>query len=491
MRAMKIVASSTKLGATARGAAYALSPSFICSNFANSSRKRVQVVKFHGRLLSKPPGIQAMLNTSALQPSKYSSNFKFKLAGVGGPLHGFAAFTTSHATNDKKKRKERSKEMANGTIGSSAKVGLVKEKRRTRSNKEYEYDSIIQESDASHVPVMLGEVLEVFSSSRRISSFIDCTLGAAGHSSAIIRAHPELKLYIGMDVDPLAHEKARTHIDSLLDAHSDLKAHIFLKNFRHIKSVLSKVDENQANSGVDGILMDLGMSSMQVNNPKRGFSMLGNGPLDMRMDPQASLKAEDILNSWLDTEVGRVLREYGEESNWRLLQKRIVQARLHGGLHSTSELVDLIRNVTPRTRGGRQGWIKTATRVFQALRIAVNDELKTLENSLYASFDCLAPGGRLAVISFHSLEDRIVKQTFLNIIDCNKEDDEEGNGDERRRRDLKQIRNDSDVNEMWIKQMIQGWNGTILTKRPITPSEEEERLNRRSRSAKLRVIQKA
>ncbi|XP_031287880.1 uncharacterized protein LOC116146603 isoform X2 [Pistacia vera] len=490
MRAMKIVASSTKLGATARGAAYALSPSFICSNFANSSRKRVQVVKFHGRLLSKPPGIQAMLNTSALQPSKYS-NFKFKLAGVGGPLHGFAAFTTSHATNDKKKRKERSKEMANGTIGSSAKVGLVKEKRRTRSNKEYEYDSIIQESDASHVPVMLGEVLEVFSSSRRISSFIDCTLGAAGHSSAIIRAHPELKLYIGMDVDPLAHEKARTHIDSLLDAHSDLKAHIFLKNFRHIKSVLSKVDENQANSGVDGILMDLGMSSMQVNNPKRGFSMLGNGPLDMRMDPQASLKAEDILNSWLDTEVGRVLREYGEESNWRLLQKRIVQARLHGGLHSTSELVDLIRNVTPRTRGGRQGWIKTATRVFQALRIAVNDELKTLENSLYASFDCLAPGGRLAVISFHSLEDRIVKQTFLNIIDCNKEDDEEGNGDERRRRDLKQIRNDSDVNEMWIKQMIQGWNGTILTKRPITPSEEEERLNRRSRSAKLRVIQKA
>ncbi|KAJ0080142.1 hypothetical protein Patl1_24292 [Pistacia atlantica] len=517
MRAMKIVASSTKLGATARGAAYALSPSFICSNFANSSRKRVQVVKFHGRLLSKPPGIQAMLNTSAMQPSKYSSNFKFKPAGVGGPLHGFAAFTTSHATNDKKKRKERSKEMANTTIGSSAKVGLVKEKRRTRSNKEYEYDSIIQESDASHVPVMLGEVLEVFSSSRRISSFIDCTLGAAGHSSAIIRAHPELKLYIGMDVDPLAHEKARTHIDSLLDAHSDLKAHIFLKNFRHIKSVLSKVDENQANSGVDGILMDLGMSSMQVNNPKRGFSVLGNGPLDMRMDPQeqssfatqelafaspiifnhifkyskASLKAEDILNSWLDTEVGRVLREYGEESNWRLLQKRIVQARLHGGLHSTSELVDLIRNVTPRTRGGRQGWIKTATRVFQALRIAVNDELKTLENSLYASFDCLAPGGRLAVISFHSLEDRIVKKTFLNIIDCNKEDDEEGNGDEGRRRDQKQIRNDSDINEMWIKQMIQGWNGTILTKRPITPSEEEERLNRRSRSAKLRVIQKA
>lgn len=120
----------------------------------------------------------------------------------------------------------------------------------------------------------------------------------------------------------------------------------------------------------------------------------------------------------------------------------------------------------------------------------MNDELKTLENSLYASFDCLAPGGRLAVISFHSLEDRIVKQTFLNIIDRNKEDGKEGNEDERRR-DLKQIRNDNQVNELWIKQMIEGWNGTILTKRPITPSEAEERLNHRSRSAKLRVIQKA
>ncbi|XP_044477526.1 ribosomal RNA small subunit methyltransferase H-like isoform X1 [Mangifera indica] len=490
MRGVKMMATSTQLEATARGAAYALLPSFLCSKFHSFDLKSVQVVKFHGKMLSKPSGSQTMLNSCTLQTNKYSRNFKFKPAGGGGSFHGFSSFTTFHATNDKKKSKKREKKMAKATIGSSAKVGLAKEKRRTRSNKEYEYDSIIQESDASHIPVMLGEVLEVFSSLRSISSFVDCTLGAAGHSSAIIRAHPELKLFIGMDVDPLAHEKARAHINSLLDAHSDLKAHIFLKNFRHIKSVLSEVDVNLANSGVDGILMDLGMSSMQVNNPKRGFSVLGNGPLDMRMDPQASLKAEDILNSWPDTELGQILQEYGEESNWRVLLKKIVQARNHGGLHSTGELVDLIRSVTPVTKGGRQGWIKTATRVFQALRIAVNNELKTLENSLYASFDCLAPGGRLAVISFHSLEDRIVKQTFLNIIDRNKEDGKQGNEDERRG-DLKQIRNDSQVNELWIKQMIEGWNGTILTKRPITPSEAEERLNRRSRSAKLRVIQKA
>lgn len=141
--------------------------------------------------------------------------------------------------------------------------------------------------------------------------------------------------------------------------------------------------------------------------------------------------------------------------------------------------------------GGRQGWIKTATRVFQALRIAVNDELKTLEDSLYACFDCLTPGGRLAVISFHSLEDRIVKQTFLDIINSNGEDESgEGGEQEGCGKDLRNIRNDNDEKEAWIKQMVQGWNGTILTKRPITPSEEEERLNRRSRSAKLRVIQK-
>jgi 16S rRNA (cytosine1402-N4)-methyltransferase len=136
--------------------------------------------------------------------------------------------------------------------------------------------------------------------------------------------------------------------------------------------------------------------------------------------------------------------------------------------------------------GGRQGWIKTATHVFQALRIAVNDELKTLEDSLYSCFDCLAPGGRLAVISFHSLEDRIVKQTFLNII---KQNDNVGEG-EGSNSDLRKIIDEIKEKEAWIKQVLHGSNGIILTKRPITPSEEEENLNRRSRSAKLRVIQK-
>uniref|UniRef100_A0A2P2JAV2 MraW methylase family protein n=2 Tax=Rhizophora mucronata TaxID=61149 RepID=A0A2P2JAV2_RHIMU len=234
--------------------------------------------------------------------------------------------------------------------------------------------------------------------------------------------------------------------------------------------------------------MDLGISSMQVNDPERGFSILANGPLDMRMDPRASLKADDILNSWPDAEVGRILREYGEESNWQLLQKKIVQARLNAGLHTTAELADLIRSMTGATRGGRQGWIKTATRVFQALRIAVNDELGTLEKSLHTCYECLAPRGRLAVISFHSLEDRVVKQTFINIINSGRRDvgGVEGDG-----RDLRKTENGiGDYKEAWVKQMVHGPNGTILTKRPITPSNEEESWNRRCRSAKLRVIEK-
>ncbi|MBA0577898.1 uncharacterized protein LOC105790590 [Gossypium raimondii] len=369
--------------------------------------------------------------------------------------------------------------------------GLAKEKRRTRSLRDGDIHILKEEDDdssssstvmmqQSHIPVMLGEVLDVFSSNLKpLSSFVDCTLGAAGHASAIIQSHPELKLFIGMDVDPLALRMARSRINAAIShshPHPNFQALTFVKNFRHIRSLLTQVDH--ISSGVDGILMDLGMSSMQVNNPARGFSVLANGPLDMRMDPQASLKAEDILNSWPDSEVGRILRDYGEERNWRLLQNKIVQARLQGGLHSTGELVDVIRSATLGTKGGRQGWIKTATRVFQALRIAVNDELKTLEDSLHACFDCLAPGGRLAVISFHSLEDRIVKQAFLKIIG------------EEVRNSIRNVEGGEDEKELWIRQTIQGSNGTILTKRPITPSEKEEGFNRRSRSAKLRVIQK-
>lgn len=144
--------------------------------------------------------------------------------------------------------------------------------------------------------------------------------------------------------------------------------------------------------------------------------------------------------------------------------------------------------MNPNISGGRQGWIKTATRVFQALRIAVNDELKTLHDSIYASFNCLSPGGRLAVISFHSLEDRIVKQAFLDILNSGIGDGKDRNRYSSESTDIAAVNNFE--KEAWIKQTVRGPIGTILTKRPITPSEKEEALNPRCRSAKLRVIQK-
>ncbi|KAK2978070.1 hypothetical protein RJ640_015708 [Escallonia rubra] len=384
-----------------------------------------------------------------------------------------AASTPTRIRKNKNKKKREQKEKQSNASSTSRRAAEALVKRRTRSEIEFDEETVLRFGDSgTHIPVMLGEVLEV------------------------IQAHGEMQSYIGLDVDPVAHEKARARINVILqgcscDLPSNLKVHTLLKNFKDIKPALCEVDEKLLVTGVDGILMDLGMSSMQVNSAERGFSVLSNGPLDMRMNPQATLKAEDILNSWPDTEVGRILREYGEENNWRSLQKKVVNARLSGGLHSTGQLVDLIRSSTFKTKGGRQGWIKTATRVFQALRIAVNDELKTLEDSLYNCFDCLAPGGRLAVISFHSLEDRIVKQTFLNIINSNVGD---GHGDEKGEscfEDSSKISFDKDIKEAWIKQTIYGPNARILTKRPITPSEEEEKLNCRSRSAKLRVIQKA
>ncbi|CAD6251950.1 unnamed protein product [Miscanthus lutarioriparius] len=399
------------------------------------------------------------------------------------------------------KTKPRSKSKAKAGKGGERQQRRALEehlKRRTRSAAAFDADLYGRRAHEHHVPVLLGEVLAAFRRPRPLRSFVDCTLGAAGHSLAMMEAHPELELYIGMDVDPSALEIGRRHIEAFLagrereanggedDAlQGRLRAYIHVKNFKYIKQVLGSVDESLAvgSSGVDGILIDLGMSSMQVNRSSRGFSVLQDGPLDMRMDPKATLRAEDILNSWPEIELGRILREYGEESNWQSVQKQIVKARAMGGLHSTGDLVKLIQRMCSIS-SRRQGWIKTATRVFQALRIAVNDELRVLEDSLHSCFDCLATGGRLAVISFHSLEDRIVKKTFLELIHGGEADDEEDDKDDLVLTDI------VDEDEQWFGQRVQGRNGTVLTKRPISPSQEEEKLNQRCRSAKLRVIQK-
>lgn len=166
-------------------------------------------------------------------------------------------------------------------------------KRRTRSDRgmdEETFTKLYGSGNCAHVPVLLGEVLDVFAS-LDLFSFVDCTLGAAGHSSAIIKAHPEMKLLVGMDVDPVASEIAQDRIKCLLDedcygSTTALQVHTVVKNYKYIKSVLGCLDSRLVGSGVNGILMDLGMSSMQVNNAERGFSVLANGPLDMRMNPE-------------------------------------------------------------------------------------------------------------------------------------------------------------------------------------------------------------
>ncbi|XP_009122014.1 ribosomal RNA small subunit methyltransferase H [Brassica rapa] len=424
-----------------------------------------------------------------LYSSILASNNNINKALSRLPRRGISVIAGNLSSSEtKKKEKEKRKRRKEIEVArETAEAVVKKEKRRTRSSREYEIGDGDGEAPSSHVPVMLGEVMDVFSSVR-LRSFVDCTLGAAGHSSSIIQSHSELNHFVGMDVDPVARKLAHFHIDSIV--HPTLKASIVLKNFKYIKSAVADSHPELLDVGVDGILMDLGMSSMQVNNPERGFSVLQQGPLDMRMDPQASLTAEDIVNSWPESELGRILREYGEESNWHLLQTRIVKARLTGGLHSTGDLVDLIKRMSPPSRGGRQGWIKTATRVFQGLRIAVNDELKTLQNALYSSFDVLSPGGRLAVISFHSLEDRVVKQTFLDILGFQREETNAEMSVKPERQIEERIDKELKEKEAWIKQTVISSKGVILTKRPITPSEEEEKLNRRARSAKLRVIQK-
>lgn len=193
--------------------------------------------------------------------------------------------TTGNNRNKKNKVKQKMKEKAAATAAEAV------VKRRTRSGKEFDEKTFMRYGDsATHIPVMLGEVLDVFASVPLLS-FVDCTVGAAGHSSAIIQAHTEMQLYIGLDVDPDALEKAQAQINTIFhgdssDSTSKLNGHTFLKNYRHIKYVLREVDEKLLSPGVNGILMDLGMSSMQVNNAQRGFCVRSNGPLDMRMNPR-------------------------------------------------------------------------------------------------------------------------------------------------------------------------------------------------------------
>jgi 16S rRNA (cytosine1402-N4)-methyltransferase len=296
-----------------------------------------------------------------------------------------------------------------------------------------------------HKSVLYDEVLEAFQE-RPIRYFIDGTLGAGGHSEGILKAHPEIILLTGYDQDEqalsIAEERLKPFKDKLKTIHS---------NFSKIKGP------------ADGILVDLGVSSMQLDQAEKGFSFMKDGPLDMRMNKQDPLTAAEILNTWPEADIARVFRDYGEEKKWRRAAWIVVQERKIKPFNRTEDLVQILE---PALRNYKEK-IHPLTRVFQALRIAVNRELEVLELFLPAALKALNPGGRLAVITFHSLEDRIVKHFFRQA--ASDKVSTEG------------------IGGLFLEKIPEI---SILTSKPIIPTDEEIEINPRSRSAKLRVIEK-
>jgi 16S rRNA (cytosine1402-N4)-methyltransferase len=305
-----------------------------------------------------------------------------------------------------------------------------------------------------HLPVLLPAVLQVFQSSP-LNIFIDGTLGAGGHAEALLQAHPEIHSYIGIDQDPqalaIAAERLRPWKDKLI-----LRHHNFVDFEQIVKELQCPLP--------DGFLVDLGVSSMQLDQFERGFSFAKEGPLDMRMNPNNPITAAQIVQNWSESELGRIFREYGEEKRWRIAAKTLVEARQHCLISTTTDLVEVLRPVLPWNP--KKG-IHPLTLIFQALRIAVNRELEVLNTFMTKAIDYLAPHGRLAVISFHSLEDRIVKDQMKRA-----------------------------ASDKWETSGISGLfldkkpTVSLVTKKPIVATEEEIKNNPRSRSAKLRVVQK-
>ena len=310
---------------------------------------------------------------------------------------------------------------------------------------------------APHRPVLLRETMQ-FLAPERGGLFIDCTVGLGGHSQAMLEASPETRV-IGIDRDAAALGSARERL-----AHFGERFRAVHTDFRELERILRELEEAQPT----GIMADLGVSSLQFDSPTRGFSFRFDAPLDMRMNPDGDKEsAADLLLRVPEEELAAIIFEYGEERNSRRIAKWIVESREQGKpIKTTKELADLVA----RAAGKRKNWhIHPATRTFQALRIAVNRELEDLGQFVTTAVDLLQPDGRFVVISFHSLEDRIMKQELRRLAGYCQCD----------------FRGRPDLCTCGARHVVE-----ILTKRPVVADEIEIDVNPRSRSAKLRACRK-
>jgi len=438
------------------------------------------------------------------QPSSFSRSIYFRFTSISkGPR--FAKF---HSTSSSKCSSIATSEAATAS------------QETQKQQEEVKQDTV--NFTAPHVPVLMEEIMEFFQDIN-VRVYVDGTLGAGGHASQVVARHLELETLVGFDLDPLAHKLAKERltehgahvihvnvdpkngIPTLMNENKESNfggggggddkrknppaALLVRSNFSAMGSVLPHLsNHNNTNNTstpihghVDAILLDLGISSMQVDLSERGFSFMRDGPLDMRMDPEALISAELAVNTWSEAQLGKIIKEYGEERYWKSIARRITSAREEEPILTTHQLVKAIGNPGGGGFGGGKGGkgkgggkgIHPATRTFQALRIAVNGELQSIAEAIPAAVKALAPGGRLAVITFHSLEDRIVKWAFRQAAGMAPTDEPLPSYcvpfDEKMR------------GEAMVK---------ILTRKPVVPKEEEEKENPRSRSAKLRIVER-
>jgi 16S rRNA (cytosine1402-N4)-methyltransferase len=303
----------------------------------------------------------------------------------------------------------------------------------------------------AHVPVLVREIIEYLRPETG-KRYLDGTLGGGGHAEAILDASRPSGRLLGLDRDDHAIAAARERLSRFKD-----NVTIRQESFAAAKDILAEMNWHK----VDGVILDLGISSHQLDAPERGFSFQSRARLDMRMDQRQSLTAFDIINEFSAPQITKILYDYGEEPSARRIATAIIAERKKQKIETTTELSQIVERIKGRRPGGRH----PATQTFQALRIAVNDELGSLKRFLEGGFDLLVPGGRMAIVSFHSLEDRLVKTAFRR----------------------------------WHQSCLCpprslrcecGWSQKVkqLTKRPVVPSPAEVAANPRARSAKLRAV---